>query len=180
MAVSVTLGGVTYSIPSPGDSNDWGAALNAYLIALGTSAGAKSPIAFTFGASQTENAVRYMSVGGAPWPYGSGLIATGPCLVAVPVAGSITRMDIQFSPNIASSTGTITFTVQKLTAGTPTDTTMVVVATISGITGTKAHLSTVLNPFTVVAGDAVSIKLVDTGMSAAAQGIIATLTLTPS
>jgi len=35
MSVSVIFKGTTYTIPSPGESNDWGAALNALLVALG-------------------------------------------------------------------------------------------------------------------------------------------------
>ncbi len=38
MSVTVTLNGTPYTIPSPGDANDWGAALNAYLVALSTAA----------------------------------------------------------------------------------------------------------------------------------------------
>lgn len=35
MSQSVIFKGVTYTIPSPGESNDWGAALNTLLVALG-------------------------------------------------------------------------------------------------------------------------------------------------
>jgi hypothetical protein len=35
MALSVTFNGVVYTIPTPGESNDWGTALNAFFVALG-------------------------------------------------------------------------------------------------------------------------------------------------
>lgn len=35
MAYTVTFNGVGYTVPSPGDSNDWGAALNAFFTAIG-------------------------------------------------------------------------------------------------------------------------------------------------
>ncbi len=34
MAITLTLRGVAYTIPSPGESNDWGALFNAFLTAL--------------------------------------------------------------------------------------------------------------------------------------------------
>ncbi len=40
MAITVTLNGTDYTIPSPGEANDWGARLNAYLVALAGAGGA--------------------------------------------------------------------------------------------------------------------------------------------
>jgi hypothetical protein len=98
----------------------------------------------------------------------------------MPVAGSITRLDIQLASALASSTGTVVFTVRKLITGVATDQAMTVTLTCSGVTGTRAHLVTTSGTFSVVAGDAVSIKVLDSGTNAAVEGIVATLTLPPS
>ncbi len=59
MAVTVTLNGVNYTIPSPGESNDWGAALNAYLVALATSGGGLALT--TVGATPNANGASFAS-----------------------------------------------------------------------------------------------------------------------
>lgn len=51
MSQTVTFRGATYTIPSPGDSNDWGAALNAFLVAI--AAGSPSSQATGTGTSST-------------------------------------------------------------------------------------------------------------------------------
>lgn len=45
MATTVTFRGVAYSLPSPGDSNDWGAALSAFLEAIAASQPALAVVA---------------------------------------------------------------------------------------------------------------------------------------
>ena len=67
MATSVTLNGVTYSVPAPGESRTWGSSLSAYLIALSTTTLQKSGGAFTltadanFGASKGLISLYYKS-----------------------------------------------------------------------------------------------------------------------
>lgn len=40
MSVTVTFRGTSYTIPSPGDANDWGAALNTFLSAVAAASAA--------------------------------------------------------------------------------------------------------------------------------------------
>lgn len=138
-----------------------------------------SPVIATFGAQQTENATRYMSVGGLQFPFAGGTIATTDSYWPVPVAGTVTRLQIQLSIALASNAGTVVFTVRKRTAGATADTTMTLTLTCAPLTGTLVYLTTVANPFTVAVGDSLSIKLLDSGLSAAVQAIVATLTLEP-
>ncbi len=61
MAISLTFRGTVYTLPSPGDSDDWGAAFNTFLTALAaaqpaakftaTGTGARAPMLLT---PQTE------------------------------------------------------------------------------------------------------------------------------
>ncbi len=144
------------------------------------SGAAATPIIATFGASEFENGTRYLSVGGAQWPLTSGLIATADQYWPVPAAGTVTRLQIQFSRAIGSTTGTITFTVRKRTAGSTSDTSMTHVITCSGVTGTLYYASITANSFAVADGDSLSIKVLDAGLSTGVGGVVATLTLTPS
>lgn len=139
-----------------------------------------TPIIVTFGAQKTENATRYMNVGGLQFPYAGSTIATADSYWPVPVAGTVTRLQIQLSIALASNSGTVVFTVRKRTAGSTADTSMTLTLTCSGSTGTFVYLTTVANPFTVAVGDSLSIKLLDSGLSAAVDAIVATLTLEPS
>lgn len=41
MSINVTFNGATYTIPAPGESSDWGSALNAFLVALGGALGSQ-------------------------------------------------------------------------------------------------------------------------------------------
>jgi len=67
MATPVTLSGVTYSIPAPGESRVWGSSLTAYLIALSTTTLQKSGGAFqltadvNFGSSKGLISLYYKS-----------------------------------------------------------------------------------------------------------------------
>jgi hypothetical protein len=58
MATPVTLNGVTYSVPAPGESRTWGSSLSAYLIALSTTTLQKSGGAFTLTADANFGATK--------------------------------------------------------------------------------------------------------------------------
>lgn len=68
MAASVTLNGVTYSVPAPGESRTWGSSLSSYLIALSTTTLQKTGGTFTltadanFGATKGLIAVYFKTV----------------------------------------------------------------------------------------------------------------------
>jgi hypothetical protein len=58
MATSVTLNGVTYSVPAPGESRTWGSSLSSYLIAISTATLQKSGGAFTLTADANFGATK--------------------------------------------------------------------------------------------------------------------------
>lgn len=178
MAITITLGGEDYVIPSPGESDDWGDAFNAYLVALAAAvtaaAATRSPLAITFGFNQTENSTRFMQLGGPVWPTIGGEAATTDIFVPVPVAGAVTSFQIKLNISCPSSTGTIVFTVRK----NGVDTTMVITLTCNG--AGLAYRIDNTHTFSVAVGDLLSIKVLDAGLNAAVNNISAILCITPT
>ncbi len=99
MAVTVSLNGTDYTIPSPRESNDWGAALNAYLVALATAAGGLALT--TVGATPNANGSSLAS----------GVLQLQPVSLAFP--GVMTAAMYQLLVNLGSQLGAIVQTTDN-------------------------------------------------------------------
>ncbi len=118
MSVTVSFRGTSYTIPSPGDSNDWGTALNAFLVALA----AAQPAAVLTVTVSSGDAITGSSSAG------HGLVASGDATSPASSAFRIVPQDTQ--PSGASLVGDIYVT----TAG------LLKICTVAGTPGTWASV----------------------------------------
>mgnify|MGYP001572085275 CR=1 FL=1 len=135
---------------------------------------------FALSAPQCENATRFLSIGTT----GAGAPDAGDEFIAMPVAGTITSMQIKLCTvqMSAVANATLTFTARKATGGlgVPADTTMVVLFTGPANGNTLAYGIDDTHPFTVAKGDLVSVKFVDTNLGNNGGRMTAVLYLVPS
>jgi hypothetical protein len=130
---------------------------------------AANSYAFTWGMEKTENATRFMLLGGCGHA-GTGATFYAPTAdqyAPVPFAGTVVSLQLKLLVVCASNSGTITFTVRK----NGVDTAMTIVLTCSAIFGTLAFASTTSGSFSVAVDDLLSIKVVDTGLGVAVTDI---------
>ena len=109
MSVTVTFNGTSYTIPSPGESAEWGTSLNVFLTALagalGTAGGsitAATSVGLTLSGSATMCPVRIVGVASAP----TGANAVGAMYMTT--AGVLKVCTVAGSPGTFVSVGTQT------------------------------------------------------------------------